>query len=129
MSTINHKTIVAQAALDVVREDVPAIPESWDCVDCGVNTAPGCLNKAELEKTCETARGESVPQMFDDCTEVYAVRERVWAQAVIETMGGCLCIGCLEKRLDRKLRPKDFRRGHPLNMFPGTPRLLKRRGR
>jgi hypothetical protein len=32
------------------------------------------------------------------------------------------------KRLGRKLRPKDFLRDHPFNDWPGTPRLLKRRG-
>ena len=44
-------------------------------------------------------------------------------------MDGCLCIGCLEKRLGRVLRPKDFKRGHPFNTLPGTPRLIKRQGR
>jgi hypothetical protein len=29
------------------------IPESWLCVDCGVNTAPGCLNRIEMEKAIE----------------------------------------------------------------------------
>jgi hypothetical protein len=46
----------------------------------------------------------------------------------MEPRGGCLCIGCLEKRLGRKLRPKDFQRDHPFNRpnVPGTPRLMKR---
>jgi hypothetical protein len=45
--------------------------------------------------------------------------------------GGCLCIGCLEKRLGHRLQPKDFLRGHPFNLphVPGTPRLMNRRGR
>ena len=43
--------------------------------------------------------------------------------------GGCLCIGCLEKRIGRVMRPKDFEREHPFNMVPGTPRLMKRQGR
>ena len=45
-------------------------------------------------------------------------------------MAGCLCIGCLEKRIGRRLKPKDFLRGDPFNddLLPGTPRLLKRRG-
>jgi hypothetical protein len=43
--------------------------------------------------------------------------------------GGCLCIGCLEKRLGRRLKPKDFPRDHPLNdvRVPGTERLRRRR--
>src|SRR5215831_16015926 len=41
-------------------------------------------------------------------------------------MGGCVCIGCLEKRLGRKLTPKDFPRRHPFNSLPGTERLIER---
>jgi len=26
-----------------------ATPESWLCVDCGVNTAPGCMTRKEME--------------------------------------------------------------------------------
>jgi hypothetical protein len=36
--------------------------------------------------------------------------------------------GCLESRLGRKLKPKDFQRGDPFGLLPGTQRLLKRRG-
>jgi hypothetical protein len=41
-----------------------------------------------------------------------------------------LCIGCLEKRLGRRLKPKDFQRDHPFNAYhmPCTPRLRDRRG-
>ena len=48
----------------------------------------------------------------------------------MEPFGGCLCIGCLEKRLGGRLKPKDFQRGHPVNYpnVPGTPRLMNRRG-
>jgi len=42
-------------------------------------------------------------------------------------MGGCLCIGCLERRLGRRLTPKDFSRRHPFNKTPGTGRLIERR--
>jgi hypothetical protein len=43
--------------------------------------------------------------------------------------GGCLCVGCLEKRLGRRLKANDFRRHDPINhpSLPGTERLLKRR--
>lgn len=40
---------------------------------------------------------------------------------------GCLCIGCLELRLGRRLVPKDFPE-HPFNRMPGTRRLMERRG-
>jgi hypothetical protein len=43
--------------------------------------------------------------------------------------GGCLCIGCLERRLGRQLCPKDFPQGRPFNSaeVPGTERLQSRR--
>ena len=64
---------------------------------------------------------------IDENTELYTVRDVIWARAGMEPWGGCLCIGCLEKRLGRKLKPKDFLRGHELNTMPGSPRLMKRR--
>jgi hypothetical protein len=105
-------------------------PETWLCVGCGRNTAPGCLNRVELEAAYAADKNdEGVTLTITTDSEIYTVRERVWSEAGMEPMGGCLCIGCLEKRLGRSLRPKDFQRGHPLNSLPGTPRLLKRRGR
>jgi hypothetical protein len=69
-----------------------------------------------------------IDQQIDDKSEVYTVRDAVWQQAGMAAMGGCLCIGCLEKRLGRQLKPKDFLRGHAFNSVPTrTPRLLKRR--
>ena len=43
--------------------------------------------------------------------------------------GGCLCIGCLERRLGRALRAKDFPKGHEFNSprVPATERLKQRR--
>ena len=112
------------------------MPESWLCVDCGINTAPGMFNRAELEQAIEAAKAagkwtdeEGIGQTIDHRSEVYTVRAAVWAQADMEPMGGCLCIGCLEKRLGRRLKPKDFKRNHPFNQVPGTARLLDRQGR
>jgi hypothetical protein len=103
-------------------------PETWCCVDCGYNTAPGCLTREELELRFNS--GESgVEQSFDYQSEVYTVRQRVWEAAGMEPMGGCLCIGCLESRLGRRLKPKDFKRGHMFNNLPGTQRLMNRRGK
>jgi hypothetical protein len=61
--------------------------------------------------------------------EVYTVRDRVWAEAGMRANGGCLRVGCLEKRLGRKLRPQDFEPGNALNRpeLPCTPRLRERR--
>jgi len=111
------------------------VPESWCCVDCGVNTAPGCMNRADMEHSFRQLKAagalaveEGVPQKINNWSEVYAVHDKVWNAAGIDAFGGCLCIGCLEKRLGRKLRPKDFQRDHALNRGPGTPRLMDRRG-
>jgi hypothetical protein len=108
------------------------VPESWRCIDCGFNTAPGCLNRAEMEQAAQ-ALGKmwettGIKQHIDNRSEIYTVRKSVWAKAGVPPMGGCLCIGCLEKRIGRRLRSKDFQRNHPFNSVPGTPRLLERRG-
>jgi hypothetical protein len=120
------------------------LPESWLCVDCGVNTAPGMPNRAEMEKAVEAAKAagdrrqqpdiDDIAEEFlrglDNRAEMYMVRDAVWTKARMEGFGGCLCIGCLEKRIGRKLRPKDFPRDHPFNNpgMPASPRLMKRRG-
>ena len=125
-------------ALDVEGDDLKdQFPESWICVDCGVNTAPGMMTRIELEEAIKAAKAakmwgredQGIPQTVDDQSEVYHVREAVWKAAGMEPFGGCLCVGCLEKRLGRKLRPKDFLRGHGYNLprVPGTPRLMSRR--
>jgi hypothetical protein len=67
------------------------------------------------------------PECNDQC-EVYEVRPSVWKAARMEPMGGCLCVGCLERRLGRTLRWRDFTL-HPANAMPGTERLLLRRKR
>jgi hypothetical protein len=112
-------------------------PESWHCVDCGVNTHPGSLGRAEMGQAFrwQNAAGAlrveepSVTTEYSEGSEVYCVRNSVWAAAGMEPYGGCLCIGCLEQRLGRELRRKDFVRNHSFNSMPGTPRLLERRAR
>ena len=108
------------------------IPESWACIDCGINTAPGCSNRIQVEQALHSAvlsaSGEQgVPQRYDERSEVYTVKPAVWKAAGLHAYAGCLCIGCLEKRLGRTLTPKDFPRNHPFNSLPGTGRLLSRR--
>ena len=41
--------------------------------------------------------------------EWYMVHDELWAQAGMEPCGGWLCIGCLERRLGRRLVPADFK--------------------
>jgi hypothetical protein len=50
----------------------------------------------------------------DTLDEYYMVSDNIWAEAHMETHGGMLCIGCLEKRLRRKLGPSDFP-DYPIN--------------
>jgi hypothetical protein len=71
------------------------------CIDCGADTTPctgkrGCRHKGRHE--------------------YYMVRDRVWAEAGMRTGivyhhgggGDYLCIGCLERRIGRKLHFADF---------------------
>jgi len=99
--------------------------DSYACVDCGFNTAPGIPNAKRTR--LEVAAFGSITSTTDENSEVYFVKSRVWEAANIDGWGGCLCIGCLENRLGRRLKPKDFDRNHPFNSMPGTARLLSRR--
>lgn len=102
------------------------VVESWLRIDCGVNTAPGFKDGPTLR--IEIALyGESM-QCFYDRNEVYHVRNRIWREAGMKPWGGCLCIGCLEKRLGRRLRPRDFDPKDTWKDLPCTDRLLNRRG-
>ncbi|SOD63658.1 hypothetical protein SAMN06297387_11211 [Streptomyces zhaozhouensis] len=40
--------------------------------------------------------------------EFFMVHDPVWAKARMENYGGFLCVGCLEKRIGRRLRRGDF---------------------
>ena len=104
-------------------------PESWLCVDCGVNTAPGYPTRAEVDAAFGVlSNRESIPLHFGPESEIYTVRNAVWEKTGLGRYGGCLCIGCLEKRIGCRLRHRDFEPDHPFNSTPGTPRLLDRRG-
>src|SRR3954467_868134 len=97
------------------------LPESWRCIDCGINTAPGCLNRELMEQAfARDWNNEGVQQTFDELSEVYTVKAEVWQAAGMEPMAGCLCIGCLERRLGRTLMAKDFMRNDPFSSLPGT---------
>jgi hypothetical protein len=99
------------------------IPESWSCVDCSMNTAPGCLDRREQS----LARNVDIEDKIDDMSEVYVVKPKLWIAAGMKQTAGCLCIGCLELRIGRRLVQKDFSRKHTINSRPGTTRLLSRR--
>jgi hypothetical protein len=59
----------------------------WLCNDCGLVT-----------------RGEA----YGDEHEYYNVHDDIWAQSGLGPNDGMLCIGCLEKRIGRKLKSDDF---------------------
>ena len=110
------------------------VPESWQCIDCGRNTAPGIKNRAQTEQAFQILKlmgkeDEGVAMELNDQSEVYHLRDAVWKAAGMAPFGGCLCIGCLEKRLGRQLRPTDFDTSHSFNRAPGTPRLMGRRAK
>ena len=108
-----------------------AMPETWACIDCGINTAPSCSTREQLEQAFNSTairNDEGIPQTFNELPEVYMVKAKIWKSAGMEDFGGCLCIGCLETRIGRQLVRKDFLRNHEFNSFPGTKRMLERRG-
>jgi hypothetical protein len=101
------------------------VVESWNCVDCGRNTSPGVLDGPAARRRLKRY-GKYTARIGTD-SEVYTLRNAVWKKTRMKPWGGCLCIGCVEKRLGRKLTPKDFDWTHVWNGFPGTRRLLNRR--
>jgi hypothetical protein len=69
---------------DAVGTDLRGqVPESHDCVDCGINTAPGVPNRVEVEAASNNGAWE-VPYTITSQCEIYMVRERVWEQAGME---------------------------------------------
>lgn len=98
----------------------------WCCIDCGLNTFPAAPPRGLAQFLL--SRDREIPLQFNDQSEVYTVHDGVWKQAGMEPFGGCLCIGCLESRLCRRLKPYDFVTADVFNLVPGTQRLLNRRG-
>jgi hypothetical protein len=110
------------------------ISESHNCIDCGYDTMPGCPTRAEVEQPMRAAKKAGrlkqwgFPQGYDSRSEVYIVYPCVWEKAGMEgDYSGCLCIGCLEKRIGRRLQPYDFAE-HVFNdpTLPGTRRRFER---
>jgi hypothetical protein len=104
------------------------VTESSLCVDCGVNTAPGFRSGPETRIDI-ALYGKSEHTAGCD-HEVYIVRKKLWLKAGMKPWGGCLCVGCLEKRIGRQLTPKDFDPEGDATWanLPCTERLLNRRG-
>jgi hypothetical protein len=56
---------------EITEERVVAagIPKSWACIDCGANTAPGCMNAGQVAQAF--AGGRETKQTLDERSEVY----------------------------------------------------------
>jgi hypothetical protein len=117
MSTLEQ---ILNAVVNAARAD--ALGHSYfdcHCVDCGVNTAPAIW------------RGRQVEPALPKSWELYWVKDKVWAAAGMGELDGSLCVGCIEARLGRRLRPKDFDFKRSENRAPShwyTSRLAARRG-
>jgi hypothetical protein len=103
-----------------------SLPETWNCVDCGANTAPGMAGANAVFEAVNA--GRAIRQRVDKRSEIYCTTPTVWAAASLGGHEGCLCVGCLEKRLGRTLNREDFILGHPFNgpQWPRTKRLKDR---
>jgi hypothetical protein len=129
---IKQRTAEASRMTVLHNEEQPLslkglMSEHHNCIDCGYNTHPGAPPR-ELAELLMKRDGE-IPTRYTTDSEVYMVKNSVWEAAGMEPYGGCLCIGCLEKRIGRKLRRRDFSNhifNHP--RFPCTERLRERRG-
>ena len=96
--------------------------EHHDCIDCGYNTNPGAPPR-ELAEFLMNRDGK-FQVGFTHESEVYMVKNKIWKAAGMEPWGGCLCVGCLERRIGRRLKPKDFELDHVFNN-PGLPRSAR----
>jgi hypothetical protein len=111
-----------------------SIPESNLCRDCGYDTLPGTPNRVESEQMIAEQKAQGIKNWELPCclapdSEQYIVHDHVWKKAGMKEWSdrgesGVLCIGCLEKRLGRKLEPFDF--GEHVFNDPNLPGTLRR---
>src|SRR5262249_10220981 len=117
-------------------------PDNWDCIDCGRDTLPGSNYrlfkmlglpvslrgsvKAGTKKRPSTIEISLQPPTHN--AEMFALHSRIWRAA--GAPDGCLCVGCVERRIGRKLTSRDFLKRHPLNKPASyvSRRLRDRRG-
>jgi hypothetical protein len=60
------------------------------------------------ECPCHDCGAETMPADYGQRGEWYVVTDNVWHAGGLGTLGGYLCIGCLEARIGRRLTPADF---------------------
>jgi hypothetical protein len=134
VAAMNHGELVKAGLRD--EDDMSGlIPESHNCIDCGYNTHPGSPNRAKAEQLIAAQKAAGIKKWsidfrWNNQTEAYFVHDHVWKAAGMrgEWGDGALCIGCLEKRIGRELKPDDFLSDHPFNnpTLPGTRRRFER---
>ena len=68
------------------------IPESWACIDCGVNTAPGFNTRGEMQGAFTAistlANSDGVPQTADEWSKVSQLsrlsgKQREWINMAV----------------------------------------------
>jgi hypothetical protein len=103
-----------------------SMPDTSNCIDCGESTAPGWPAAKDVMEALNAGRGIKIK--VDRRSEIYQATDSVWRAARMGDHDGCLCVGCLEKRLGRTLNRTDFLAGHVFNgpTYPRTKRLQDR---
>lgn len=85
------------------------IYDDTTCADCGMET-----------------NHFNTDDRFD--SEWYMVKNEIWAAATAERPANFLCVGCLERRIGRKLTPDDFKDVPGNYTWPRSSRLDSRMG-
>jgi hypothetical protein len=76
--------VIALDVLELIWED--EISRGCPCRDCAKPTIP----------------------LDGSPHEYYVVHDRIWSEAGVPPEGGYLCVGCLQRRLGRRLAAADF---------------------
>lgn len=96
-------------------------PGNLDCIHCLIKKHPGIPSEHRLEIAwIHYIQQENKPYNIDkgckDCRGIdqpYMVLNSVWKAAKMKK--GFLCLACLEKRLNRRLKLRDFMQNAPIN--------------
>ena len=82
--------------------------------------------RAQMAGACH----DCLINIYDIDEYSFILKKKLWNRAAKEESGHFLCVGCLEKRLKRKLKPTDFDWDVPLNSWDDlrSERLMNRMG-
>ena len=92
-----------------------------DCIDCGENVMQ--IMEYSYMVKAQVWESAGMPRPSRAACEIACLLFEAGLISLESTRrhldsGGKLCIGCLEKRLGRQLKRKDFKMSIPLNNFP-----------